>query len=328
MSVVTWMLTAGDSAAFLTHLRAALRARRPRPRRPVPGVVFVQIDGLAAPLLRGRSRSGDLPTLGRWLRSGSHTFADWHAQLPATTPASQAGLLHGRSDQVPAFRWYEKDSGRLLVANRPRDAARDRVPAQRRPRTARRRRGEHQQHLLRRRADQPADHERPVTARRAGPAGPRLRHVLAQPVRPDPVAGADRRRDRQGAAPGPAAAAARGAAADPPRTARTSLLRGVTNVLLRDLNLALIAEQMMPARRSVYCDFVDYDEIAHHAGPTRPESLASLAGHRPVVGVSGGGGRGRRRARTSSWCCPTTARARARRSGSATACRWRTSCSS
>ena len=88
-----------------------------------PGVVFIQIDGLPAPLLRWGVRSGELPTLGRWIRSGSHRLADWHAQLPATTPASQAGLLHGRSDQVPAFRWYEKEAGRLLVANHPKDAA-------------------------------------------------------------------------------------------------------------------------------------------------------------------------------------------------------------
>jgi Type I phosphodiesterase / nucleotide pyrophosphatase len=29
---------------------------------------------------------------------------------------------------------------------------------------------------------------------------------------------------------------------------------------------------------AVYCDFVDYDEIAHHAGPARPEALAALEG--------------------------------------------------
>lgn len=34
----------------------------------------------------------------------------------------------------------------------------------------------------------------------------------------------------------------------------------------------------MQGRRSVYVDFVDYDEIAHHAGVTRSESLASLYG--------------------------------------------------
>jgi hypothetical protein len=55
-------------------------------------------------------------------------------------------------------------------------------------------------------------------------------------------------------------------------------LRAVTNVLLRDLNVALVVEAMMQGSRSIYVDFVDYDEIAHHAGVSRPESLASLYG--------------------------------------------------
>jgi hypothetical protein len=62
-------------------------------------------------------------------------------------------------------------------------------------------------------------------------------------------------------------------------------LRGVTNVLLRDLNLCLVAEHMMRGAPSVYCDFVDYDEIAHHAGPVRAESLASLKGIDRVLGT-------------------------------------------
>ncbi|WP_052436553.1 alkaline phosphatase family protein [Georgenia sp. SUBG003] len=63
------------------------------------------------------------------------------------------------------------------------------------------------------------------------------------------------------------------------------LLRAVTNVLLRDLNAGLIVEQMMAGAPSVFCDFTDYDEIAHHAGPTRPESMASLEGLDHLIGV-------------------------------------------
>ena len=55
-------------------------------------------------------------------------------------------------------------------------------------------------------------------------------------------------------------------------------LRAVTNVFLRDLNVALVVEAMMRGAKSIYVDFVDYDEIAHHAGVTRAESLAALYG--------------------------------------------------
>ena len=55
-------------------------------------------------------------------------------------------------------------------------------------------------------------------------------------------------------------------------------LRAVTNVFLRDLNVALVVEAMMKGSKSIYVDFVDYDEIAHHAGVTRAESLAAFYG--------------------------------------------------
>ena len=55
-------------------------------------------------------------------------------------------------------------------------------------------------------------------------------------------------------------------------------LRAATNVLQRDLNTAVIAEEMRKGTKSIYADYVDYDEIAHHAGMFRPESLAALDG--------------------------------------------------
>ena len=57
-----------------------------------------------------------------------------------------------------------------------------------------------------------------------------------------------------------------------------ALLRAVTNGLLRDLNTALVAEELRRGTKSIYVDYVDYDEIAHHAGMFRPESLAALDG--------------------------------------------------
>ncbi len=63
-----------------------------------------------------------------------------------------------------------------------------------------------------------------------------------------------------------------------------ALLRAVTNALLRDLNSALVAESMRRGIRSVYVDYVDYDEVAHHAGMSRPESLAVLDALDQVLG--------------------------------------------
>jgi uncharacterized membrane protein YvlD (DUF360 family) len=285
MTVVTWAVTAGDSAAFLTHLvQWSAHGVAAGTTMSVPGVVFVQIDGLPASLLRWAVRAGDLTTLSRWIRSGSHRLTEWHAQMPATTPASQAGLLHGRSDEVPAFRWYEKETGTLLVANHPKDAAVIQV------------RLSDGRGLL---ADGGVSisnvfsGDAPTSlltmsglVDRTGRRGPSrsfatffinpyglTRSVVltvAEMVKEIHQARLQRVRGVE------------------PRIRRHGsyiVLRGVTNVLLRDLNAGLIADQMMAGAASIYCDFTDYDEIAHHAGPTRPESLASLAGIDRLIGV-------------------------------------------
>ena len=56
-------------------------------------------------------------------------------------------------------------------------------------------------------------------------------------------------------------------------------------MLQRDLNTAVIAEEMRKGTKSIYVDYVDYDEIAHHAGMFRPESLAALDGLDRVLGT-------------------------------------------
>ncbi len=56
-------------------------------------------------------------------------------------------------------------------------------------------------------------------------------------------------------------------------------------MLLRDVNVSLIAEQMARGAPVVYCDLVDYDEVAHHAGPARPESMRQLESLDRMLGV-------------------------------------------
>ena len=82
-----------------------------------------QLDGLAHPTIEDHLRAGRTPNLARWLGSGGMTLDRWEPLLPTQTSASQAGILHGASDAVPAFRWYEKENARLTVTSRPKDAA-------------------------------------------------------------------------------------------------------------------------------------------------------------------------------------------------------------
>ncbi len=55
-------------------------------------------------------------------------------------------------------------------------------------------------------------------------------------------------------------------------------MRAASNVLLRDVNTSLIIEEMYRGTNVIYADFTDYDELAHHCGPERVESLQALDG--------------------------------------------------
>ncbi|MGO9789442.1 MAG: phage holin family protein [Solirubrobacteraceae bacterium] len=92
-------------------------------RTDVPGITFLEIDGLAGPVLRRAMRDGNAPVLARWLADASHELIEWEPDLSSQTGASQAGILLGSNDDIPAFRWVEKETGRLMSCSAPADRA-------------------------------------------------------------------------------------------------------------------------------------------------------------------------------------------------------------
>jgi uncharacterized membrane protein YvlD (DUF360 family) len=47
----------------------------------IPGVLFLEIDGLAKPVFQRVIREGYMPNLARWLESGSHSLVEWETDL-------------------------------------------------------------------------------------------------------------------------------------------------------------------------------------------------------------------------------------------------------
>lgn len=291
VTVVTrWLLGVTDSSYIVADLirRGERRRRRapvagPDPRGSAVGVVVVQVDGLPFPLLRHGIVSGVLPTLARWVRTGSHDAARWWARVPSTTPASQAALLHGTNDGIPAFRWYEKDTGRLMVANRPADAA-DLEARLSDGRGLLADRGVSVSNIFSGDAPTTFMTMSRITGRGGlGPGGGYVRFFASPFMFPRALVRTlgemvkelhQSRRQRL-----------RGIEPRVRRRGAYVALRGLTNVLLRDLNVALVAEHMIAGAPVIFVDLVDYDEIAHHAGVARPESLAALAGVDGVLGT-------------------------------------------
>jgi uncharacterized membrane protein YvlD (DUF360 family) len=274
--LMSYVVSAGTDDAFEgTLVRRLENAKVDDPE--LDGVIFVQLDGVPFPVLRWAVLAGSVPTIRRWIATGDYRLHEWIPQLPCTTPASQLGLLHGTVDRIPAFRWYDRELGRVLVANRPKDAA---VIEER----ASNGRG-----LL-------ADGGLSLSNLFTGDA-PRAMLVMS---RVELTRGTTRTRetiarylmDPRGFARGflrvlgeiikERFQAVRQTRRNlEPRTHRGwtfAALRAATNVLVRDLNTSVIADEMARGTRSIYVDYVDYDEIAHHAGLFRPESLAALDG--------------------------------------------------
>ena len=239
----------------------------------VPGVLFLEIDGLAHDVLLRALQDGSAPTLAAWARDGSHRLRCWETDWSSQTGACQAGLLHGSNEDMPAFRWWEKERGAAIVTNHPRDAE----EIERRHSDGRgllHADGASRANILS--GDAPHSMLTMSTAlRRRRPIG---RDYAAYFARPSAVARtlvlalADVARERR---------AARSQVRDDvrPRIARGrsyALVRAWGTVVQRDLQVASVVGDVLAGRPVVYTTFLAYDEVAHHSGIERHDALAVL----------------------------------------------------
>ncbi|MEV0320917.1 phage holin family protein [Streptomyces sp. NPDC050658] len=237
-----------------------------------PGTVFLQLDGVGHDVLCAAAERGTMPTVASWLGADghpSHRLTPWRTDWSSQTGASQLGILHGSNHDVPAFRWYEKDTGEVMVSNRPASA----VELQRR---AIARTGDgglltvdgaSRGNLFSGGADQlalvlsMAARRGKENRSRAGyfayfsdPANA-VRTALsfvAEVVREIGEATRARMARRR------------------PRVSRGGLyplIRAFATVVERDVVVAAVIGDMLAGRSAVYADLVAYDEVAHHSGP-------------------------------------------------------------
>ncbi len=125
-TVLTGLLAIDDDHSFQ---RGVVR-RQARRRQVVaagddlePGVVFLEVDGLAEPVLRRALREGYMPHMTAWIDSGDYVITAWECDLSSQTSASQAGLLLATNENIPAFRWYDRELGRPMVSSSAADTA-------------------------------------------------------------------------------------------------------------------------------------------------------------------------------------------------------------
>jgi uncharacterized membrane protein YvlD (DUF360 family) len=262
-----------DDAWYRNVVRRQVRSRKQMVESDVPGVLFLEIDGLAHDVLLRALQDGSAPTLAAWVRGGSHRLRRWETDWSSQTGACQAGLLHGSNEDMPAFRWWEKERGAAIVTNHPRDAE----EIERRHSDGRgllHADGASRANILS--GDAPHSMLTMSTAlRRRRPIGKDYAAYFARPyaaARTLALVVADVVRERR---------AARSQVRDDvrPRIHRGRsyvFARAWGTVVQRDLQVATVIGDVLAGRPVIYTTFLAYDEVAHHSGIERHDALAVL----------------------------------------------------
>lgn len=73
-----------------------------------PGLLLIQIDGLARRQLEAALSAGRMPFLRRLLTSDAYELRTFYPGIPSTTPAVQAELFYGVRSAVPAFSFFDR----------------------------------------------------------------------------------------------------------------------------------------------------------------------------------------------------------------------------
>ncbi len=236
-----------------------------------PGIVYLEIDGLALPVLKRAMRDGNAPNMARWLVEGGYTLTEWETDLSSQTGASQAGILLGSNEDIPAFRWVEKETATTMTCSAPPDCAE--IERRHAGHGLLRDGGASRGNLL----SGEADHVILTVSRMDAEkkANPGYRAFLANGFNVTRILvltfwevalelSASTRAKRRDVRP-------RGH-----RGGYYPLMRGALCVFVRDLIVYGVLQDMMKGRPAIYATFSSYDEVAHHSGLERADTLEAL----------------------------------------------------
>jgi uncharacterized membrane protein YvlD (DUF360 family) len=261
-----------DDTYTLRVIERIARRSGQRLATDIPGIVYLEIDGLGLPVLRRAMRDGHVPRMASWLADGTYRLVGWETDLSSQTGASQAGILLGSNDDIPAFRWVEKERGVVMSCSAPADCA----EIERRHATGCGLLvdgGSSRGNLLSGEADEAILTVSRIAAEKS--ANPGYRGFLAngynvtralvlfiwEVILERLAAMRAARRDVR------------------PRGHRGGIypfLRGAMCVVVRDLIVYGVLTDMMKGRPAVYATFSSYDEVAHHSGLERSDTLEAL----------------------------------------------------
>jgi uncharacterized membrane protein YvlD (DUF360 family) len=282
--LLTGILDVEEDGSVYQNLieRLAARDRPPRDQLPGRGLVVLEIDGLSYQQMNRALAQKRLPTVRRMIEEEGYVVTRYDCGLPSQTSACQAGLMFGDNYDIPAFRWLDKDAGRLYQSGKDAEAINARYS--------------HRSGLLRGGSS--------IVNMMAGDAAKAM--LTAASIRTsDPTEARRRAQDIYLLMLNPYflmrsvallfAEAAREVwqawqqkrANVWPRLNRMAhlypLVRGATVVFVRDLMRHLVIFDVIRGTPAIYATWPGYDEVAHHSGPFTSDAMGTLRGYDEVI---------------------------------------------
>ena len=265
---------AGPLLRFYYRAKYGLFKREKRPHDGRRGLIMLQVDALAYSDLRRAIDRGYCPTIQKLLtEDDAFELRRWFCGLPSATPYCQAGIFHGENSGIPAFRFYDKPARSVVTCNAPQGVQyiRDRITS-----PGALAGGSSYVNLIDGDASTVAftvaTREKMTVYQRLG--GKRMAMlILLHPIRVlrmlvqsvfeylleewERLAGEISRRvtHSEGIFP---------------------FIRILSNVIIRELQTMAILLDVYLGVPVIYSTFMQYDELAHHFGPSSRQALADL----------------------------------------------------
>jgi uncharacterized membrane protein YvlD (DUF360 family) len=283
-TVLTGVTSLDDSDSFYQGLVERLAARSPFKATADEGrgLVMLEVDGLSYWHIQKAIAEGYMPTLKAMIDEDGYALSRTDCGLPSQTSACQAGIMYGDNFDIPAFRWLDKDLGRLMVSTKEATTLDERYArgnglmrhgssinnllsgdAEKSLLTIANVKGGTKEEKKRRAEDVYLLMLNPYFLMRS------LALFCGDVVRELWQGWQQRRQDVQ------------------PRLDRLHkgypFLRAATTTLMRDIPANLVSLDILRGSPAIYSTYVGYDEVAHHSGPWTADAFGTLRQFDQVV---------------------------------------------
>ena len=117
-TIITGVISVDDEDSFYQGIVERLAARQTYKDKDLStrGLVMMEIDGLSYHHIQKALKDGYMPNLQKMIDEDGYELSRVDCGLPSQTSACQAGIMFGDNDDIPAFRWYDKDKQKLFVS--------------------------------------------------------------------------------------------------------------------------------------------------------------------------------------------------------------------